>query len=646
MSAKKNLRKNNLKMFEEKYPAIHVILKDFQPLSELKIDKDGNADIVFDGQNFYGMSAKEFAEEQLAEFWKVPTRFAISPPNPDSLDDYAGPALFNILKRAQKADVKYHHAVTDRKSFTVAILGIGLGYHIDDIVEVTDCRALVIADLNYEFLYHSLDVYDWKKLDETITKRDGFIRFVFDSSPEGLAIFIRLFIRGSNTAGLDGLTFYMHQRNAVLNEARAKLFKDINLIVSSLGFFYDETLMLSNVHKNFCKGDAKYYVRPHKRFPVDAPVFVVGSGPSLDECLPIIKENADRAFIISAGTSLRPLVVNGIIPDIHIEQENLNVNLTVEQVSKDYDISSVLLVAATSVDPEASGNFKNTLYYSRRSLSPFPIYFDDLETTLERPHNTVVNASFSLVQELGFREFYFFGVDCGTVNQARHHSKDAYQYTEGALHVDQAFTIPVTANLGGDFYTSIGLAESLDYLESAIAVHMQGNQYYNCSDGAYISGTIPLLPKKLDLPEVNIDKYEILQSILDGMPTFTKEKFDKTWDEDRFRECVDGIIDHVGGIFDNIEDFSDFSYQIDLNRVLVVENFFVEDTMSRGVVLLLRGTIFQIMMVTDFYRKRVTDPEDLPALLEIVKDEVAQMLEKLRDEALNEVGNLNEKHAA
>jgi hypothetical protein len=338
--------------------------------------------------------------------------------------------------------------------------------------------------------------------------------------------------------------------------------------------------------------------------------------------------------------------VNGITPDMHLEQENLNVKLTVGQVAKDYDLSEILLIAASTVDPEATGYFNNILYYSRRSLSPYPIYFDDLENCLDRPHNTVVNASFSFVQELGFREFYFFGIDCGAVNQDKHHSKDAYQYTEGALHVDQAFTIPVPANFGGEFFTSSGLHESLDYLGSAIIGKEQGRKYYNCSDGAYIPRSIALLPSKLDLPTSKIDKHEVLQGVLDDMPLFTKKRFQETWDEKNFKECINSIIDNIEDIFDNIGDFYDFDYQIELNKLLVIENYSISDRMKRGVILLIRGTVFQIMISTDYYRKRVIDPETMPIFLEIVKGEVSAMLERLREVAIEELGELNKKHAA
>jgi hypothetical protein len=646
MSDKKNLREKNLEMFERRYPNIHVALKDYSPLSALVIDDDGNTDVSFDNQSFYQMDAKEFAEQQLEEYWKVPTRFAITPPNPSTLDTYAGPRLFNILSRSEKAGIEYQLAFADRTSFTLVVLGVGLGYHINSLVEHTECRAVCFVDVNYEFLYHSLEIYDWVELDEILEEREGLMRFVVDSNPKNLSLFVRQFIRGSNTAGLDGLTFFQHHRNAVLNEARVEVFNGLGLVISSLGFFYDETLMLKNIHKNFHEGNSKYYLRRHDRFPVDAPVFVVGSGPSLDNCLPIIKENADRAFIISAGTSLRPLVLNGIMPDIHLEQENLNVLVTVGQVSKDHDLSSILFMASSTVDPEAIAQFKNVLFYNRKSLSPFSIYFNDDETTLERPHNTVVNAAFSFVQELGFRSFYFFGVDCGATDQSKHHSKDAYQYTEGALHVDQAFSIPVTSNFGGEFFTSTGLSESLDFLEAAVTSNGSGRHYYNCSDGAFIKGVLPLLPKKINLPDVQFDKQEVLQEIFDSMPTFSKEKFEEKWDEETFRECVNGAIDLIADIIDDIEDFNDLSYQTNLNKILIFETTYVESGMARGVITMLRGTFFQIILATDYYRKRIPDKEKLLVFMEIFKDEMHAMLEDMREVALEDVGTLNEQHAA
>ncbi|MBT3766420.1 MAG: motility associated factor glycosyltransferase family protein [Rhodospirillaceae bacterium] len=646
MVDREELRKNNLEMFEAIYPEIYAALKDYKPISELRIDEDGEPDVWFDGQYYYNNKAAEFAKNQLEKTWALPTRVEINPPQTDGMDDYAGPTLFNILLRADKEDISYHRRIVSDNAFTVVVFGIGLGLHIDEIVERTNCSAIVFADVNYEFLYHSLEVYDWEKLDELITSRNGRIKFVIDTSPDQIGIYARLFIRGSNIGGVDGVSIIMHQKNAILDEAFQKLARDVNLIATSLGFFYDETLMLKNCHVNLCSGESKYYQRPNEMFPADIPVFVVGSGPSLDACLPMIKKNADRAFIISAGTSLRPLVFNGILPDMHLEQENLNVDLTVDQVAEKYDLSSILYVAATTVDPTVTKYFDNIIYYSRASLSPFPIYFDDKASTLERPHNTVVNASFSFAQELGFKDFYFFGVDCGTIDQARHHSKDAYQYTEDALHVDQIFDIPVTSNFGGDFFTSKGLLESLDHLEAAILKKTRGRRYYNCSDGAYIPNTLPILPEKIDLPEFLLSKKDLLQKIYDKMPVYTEEKFSEYWDEKEFENSVDSVMDTISEIFDGVEDVSDNFYQIDLNKVLVFDTGVWPSRMDRGVITLIRGTLFQMIISIAYYTKRITEPEKLPKFTEIVKEEVQVMIEKLREDALKELGSLNKENIA
>jgi hypothetical protein len=646
MQDREKLRKNNLEMFKTRHPAHYQMLMKFEPRTELVFDEDGNPDVSFDGQLFYSNDAQKFAEDQLEEFWENPLRVYLSPPEPDILDDYAGKSISNMLAYGVEQELTYQHTPLDADAFTVIIMGVGLGFHIDEIIEKTNCRAVTIVDINEEFLYHSLDVYDWVKLDEVITSREGWLRFAIDKSPKILSDYMRLFVRGSNTAGLDGLTVYQHQNNPIFEQARATFFQEINLIMTSLGFFYDETLMLKNCHANFYGGESKYYKRPSEALPGDFPVFVVGSGPSLDACLPIIKANSDRAFIISAGTSLRPLVVNGITPDMHLEQENLNVNLTVSQVAADHDLSKVLYIAASTVEPKATRHFDRVIYYSRISLSPYPIYFNDKETCLEHPHNTVVNASFSFVQELGFKEFYFFGVDCGTVDATRHHSKDAYQYTEGALHVDQEFKFPVTSNFGGDFLTSFGLQESLDHLVEAISLKSRGRSYINCSDGAYISGTLPLLPEKVDLPKNPKGKEEIKDKIFEEMPTFTQEKFDERWDEESFRDYVVEICDRLIDIVEDVEDFSDTTYQIKLNQILLYEDFQndSDSDMERGVVVLLRGSVFQIMFAFDYYYKRIIETDKKEAFGDFFRDEFASMMDRLRAEAFKELGNLNEEY--
>src|SRR5690606_10036454 len=51
------------------------------------------------------------------------------------------------------------------------------------------------------------------------------------------------------------------------------------------------------------------------------PVFIVGNGPSLDQCFDYLHQYKDQVVIISCGTALKALHKHGIKPDFHAELE-------------------------------------------------------------------------------------------------------------------------------------------------------------------------------------------------------------------------------------------------------------------------------------------------------------------------------------
>ncbi|MCH7935515.1 MAG: DUF115 domain-containing protein [Proteobacteria bacterium] len=82
-----------------------------------------------------------------------------------------------------------------------------------------------------------------------------------------------------------------------------------------------------------------------------SPAFIVGGGPSLDDGLVVIKENEGNAVIISCGSALRRLILNGITPDFRIELENLDVSPMVSRVAEDHDLTSVTILASSTSTP-------------------------------------------------------------------------------------------------------------------------------------------------------------------------------------------------------------------------------------------------------------------------------------------------------
>lgn len=54
---------------------------------------------------------------------------------------------------------------------------------------------------------------------------------------------------------------------------------------------------------------------------IDLPVLICGSGPSLKNCLNFIKTYSDHFFIIACSSSIKPLIKNGVTPDLCISTD-------------------------------------------------------------------------------------------------------------------------------------------------------------------------------------------------------------------------------------------------------------------------------------------------------------------------------------
>jgi hypothetical protein len=636
------LRKKNLACFQTRAPAMIAMLANYTPLSKLVVHDDGQPDMLFEGQYFYDKHHDEFVAKQLKAFWKNPMRVRLTPLAPEQFDKTAGEFMHDVLKRATKAGLQFNVYQNSDDSFFLCVMGFGLGGHIYELVERTKCKALAILEPNLECLFHSLEVFDWTRLFDDFDEYAGMLTIFVDSSPLVLSHQIRAWLRSTNPISFDGTTFYTHYNNPVFTAALKRLFEDRDLIIAGLGFFYDETLMIRNTHHHLYSGKERVYVRPEKP-RIEAPVFIVGNGPSLDDDLDFIRENQDKAVIVSSGSTLRPLILNGIVPDFQMETENLGVYRVTSQVANEHDISKVRLVTSSTVDIQVPPLFDEVLYYFRGSLSPYPIFCDSDRRCIDNPNPTVVNASLSFAQEAGFRTFYFFGTDMGTTQgPERHHSKYAYQYTKGAFQIPQAYNIPVPGNFGGTCMTSDGMYWTRDAVQRGIRSYARGRVYYNCSNGSRIEGALPMPSKLIRLRDLPDWKQPAIDKIVDNFVVYSRKEFDAHWNDQRWKRVFRAWLDKFETLVLDRKNYDDFGY---LNKVMMILDPKTElNAETWGPTLVFRGTLMMVLMGFEYYVRRLPK-SDVRKFEKIFREEFQTAIDYLRREAKKEFGTLSKDAA-
>ncbi len=625
------LREHNLRVFDTFESSVAKSLRAHVPASKLVFDEDGQPDLEFQGKKFYDGKYHEFVDRQFESFLNNPFRFSLSIPQPSQLDNYGADFLTNVLKRATvEENVEFAKNYIDMKTFFSVVFGVGLCGHIKKIVEVSECTAMFIVDPNLESLHHSLEIFDWEPIFEGRRQKRGKIIFLIGDD----AIFqfdsIRNYVRLVNTPAVDGMLLYKHYNNPLFDELSKNIRESGDLFLAGLGFYSDETNMLKHSYQLLSDGTAHIYTQRKDRME-QTPCFIVGCGPSLDGDLKYIREMADRAVVISSGSALGPLLTAGVTPDFQIEVENIGILPIMQHVAETFDISDICLVTSTTVEPEIVDYFKRIIYHFRPALSPFHILSNDPRNTIPFHDPSVVNSALGFAQDLGFREFYFFGCDMGTRDADMHHAKNSYHFKPDAQLPDNDFCIRVPANFGGNTFTSRGLAWVKAHIESAIRSAGHGRRYFNSSDGALLLGTTAKFAKSIKLPELSSDdfKSDFVRDAYEAAPVMDLETFKSLWRQDDLRTITDQVFEELHDIVQNATFLEDRDYLREINRIVNDGQTPIE----RGVGTWIRGTLQMILLAVEFYCNRMNTPDSSIGLEEIIREELHNTLDILHEES-------------
>jgi len=615
------------------------------PKYHLVFDEKGIADLT---ENDRSVLRPEFAEDPPKKGTIGPgtnIRFTNKAPERDRVDAYTFDFLDASLRRANDEGIRFFEEPATPNSYFLVILGIGLGLHIEPLIKKTNGLSIILIEPEIEFLWHSLETCDWIKLIGDVQAQDGYVDFIFADDANEISGNIWRTIRRTNPCSADGFTCFVHHHSHLAKSVMADLTKKASLVFSGLGFFYDETLMMWNTFQNLEAANAKIYQRTpdQKR---QAPVFVIGSGPSLDASFDVIRENAENAVIVSCGSALRPLILNGIQPDFQIEMENFGVSPLVSQVARDHNLSSICLLVSSTIDPGALDSFDDIVFFFRHSLSTFPLFCDSDESSLQQGGPTVVNAGLSFAQESGFREIYLFGVDMGAHETEKHHAKDSHHFTPESAEVElpevakmevNEFHIPLKANFGGELKATPGLVFARAALIGAIGKFGEDRKYFNCSDGAFIDGAIPTRPESLSLKKKGADKRLTINEIKTGYAPYPSDRLKDCLKGDVLSREIEGYMDGVIASLREIENFEDKRYMTRLMGLLKPELGYAAPPPkgpATTACMLFRGTLMAMLIFFEYYLARVGEREKVEVMGGIMREEFINRLDELKETAI------------
>jgi hypothetical protein len=450
--------------------------------------------------------------------------------------------LHSSIDKFEALNIEKNMPSLDKIGFMVA-LGCGLGYQFSELINSYDIQHLFIYDYEKDFFYASLYTTDWSVLSDYFAKKKGTFVLHIGNAPQHTVNDIIQYRTKIGFHNVINTHFFTHFLNANNIEFNKRLRTQFSIIGGSIGFSDDERTSLAHTVYNLNKNHP-LLIQSKKEIGRLPPVIMIANGPSLDTQIEFIKQNANKAILVSCGSAIGTLYNLGIKPDIHIEMERSF--LTAQNTDRSTDLNytkDITLVCLNTVAPKTLEKFKNVFIATKANDIGSEIILSEFKdqdiTILNYCNPTVSNAGLAIICTLGFKEVYLTGTDFGMVNKDQHHAKNSVfiqklethtknsgcNETEGtrkkkAFLTLNKHTLPISPNkIQGNFcnevFTTPALINSKRYIEILLRNYPHVLCINSCN-GAFIEGTIT---KKVDDLKINsnvIDKERIINKVLEN----------------------------------------------------------------------------------------------------------------------------------
>src|SRR6267142_1955019 len=322
----------------------------------------------------------------------------------------------------------------------------------------------------------------------------------------------------------------LEQHQALAESMRSQLRKYLRDRAANLltHFRNGETYFL-NAIANFEYQNAADAGRLFRRFR-NVPLVIVSAGPSLDRNIGELIRFADRCFILSVDTALRPLLAAGITPHAVVLADPTELN---SRHIAGAMPESCYLIAEQAAHPAALKAAKQRFLFGL-GLFPDSLFtkFGFGKTRLEA-WGSVSTTALDLACRMGANPIIFAGQDFAYTGNRNYASNTIFHGIEFAIELARKVTI--TDIRGNETYTTENLIAYRDYFVRRLK-QASGVRFINATEGGILGDVVEILSlhdalkqstgQKIDVSgmlqscyrpsEVSIDALRHLQHVLDS----------------------------------------------------------------------------------------------------------------------------------
>ncbi|QGX61024.1 6-hydroxymethylpterin diphosphokinase MptE-like protein [Alteromonas mediterranea] len=522
-------KERNLKALEKFFPTLFDEYKDYVPQGWSPVaDSNGQINICRLGTEalFYSENPKDECERSFEQFRHHPHKDGL-------LLGYKGTKLRNYLHYRMVADCQsILESVEDvkgelpEKLRALIVMGLGNGYTLNSLTERHKVDKLFICEPNRDFFYASLFCVNWSAIFEEFDQSERRIYLNIGDDGSNLTDDLLIQFQSIGPYVLANTYFYQGYYNEGLVRAISQLREQLQVIIAMGDYFDNAKYGLSHTIDSITS-DVPFLRNTFPSLVNDAtrnvPIFVVGNGPSLDNLLPYLKQEREKAIVISCGTALQSLYKNNIVPDFHaeIEMNRATHDWAVRIGDKAY-LKEIVLLSCNGIHPDTRNLYKSTLLAFKQgeasTVALMEAYGKHDFKLLEHAYPTVSNFVIDLVASLGLQQVYLLGIDLGFVSEKYHHSKSSGYYLENGQELyaysdTNNTSVVVPGNLRPWVSTKFEFKVSKSVIEQRIAKSKA--DFYNLNDGARIVGASPLKPENLLILSTPSQKDALVASVCD-----------------------------------------------------------------------------------------------------------------------------------
>ncbi|GFI29024.1 hypothetical protein IMSAGC013_00408 [Lachnospiraceae bacterium] len=420
-----NLKEKNLKTLEKRFPGICKIIEEKREELIKKEAMQMTEETAFNGERI--LAAKK-----------------------------DGRRLYLAGRRDPKAHPVNQISVLGKivPNAPVLILGMGNIHYLEELMAQTDESVIVML---YEPLFSvfekQLERVDFEKIFGRRT--------------------VALIVEGINEGGMEGIVRTLLQGDKIPLMKYFVLPNYVELCREQVNHFLE---LLVKITENYYMGigtkmffspyqaenfyhNVQYIRTGYKAFqlfraiPDDIPAFVVSAGPSLNKNIKELKRAKNKSFIIAVDTAVKPLLREGIVPDMFATLDGLKpLELVKTEQARNLPLLTMVTAANAILDYHTGKKFfydegyeyvRKMFEMNGKKLEGFPT------------GGSVATLAFSLTCHLGFRKIIFVGQDLAYTDN-KSHADGTFQDAMPEEDTEEFIKVP------GNYETEVPTLKNLD----------------------------------------------------------------------------------------------------------------------------------------------------------------------------------------